>query len=162
MKWRYIALSFFVFFFFYHFYSVFFLSLYRGDLAERMPLSEVAIEGDLKPLPGEVVSIDRYGFIVKSTKAESRYVVGVVSTKPAHVLRGMVKESVPVALSGIVPCKVTDENGTILPGDLLVASSKPGYAMKAPEDVMPGTIIGKAMDSQEERDDIIPILMMLR
>ena len=134
----------------------------RGDLAERMPLSDIAIKGDLKPQKAEVVEVDRYGFIVRSSKAESPYVVGVVSTKPAHVLRNMIKESVPVALSGIVPCKITDENGTVAPGDLLISSSKPGYAMRAYKKIKPGTIIGKAMDSQESSDDIIPILVMLR
>lgn len=37
---------------------------------------------------------------------------------------------VPLAVVGIVPCKVTTENGPILVGDLLVTSSTPGYAMK--------------------------------
>ncbi len=40
------------------------------------------------------------------------------------------KAEVPLAVVGIVPCKVTDENGPVQRGDLLVTSSKAGYAMK--------------------------------
>ena len=35
-----------------------------------------------------------------------------------------------LALVGIVPCKVTSENGSIRPGDLLVTSSTAGFAMR--------------------------------
>jgi len=35
-----------------------------------------------------------------------------------------------LALTGRVPVKVTNENGPIVPGDLLTSSSTPGYAMK--------------------------------
>jgi hypothetical protein len=37
---------------------------------------------------------------------------------------------VPLAVVGIVPCKVTAENGAIARGDMLVTSSRVGYAMK--------------------------------
>jgi hypothetical protein len=35
-----------------------------------------------------------------------------------------------LAIAGRVPVKVTDEAGPIRPGDLLAASSTPGYAMR--------------------------------
>ena len=53
------------------------------------------------------------------------------------------------------------ENGFIYPGDLLVSSSKPGYAMKAPKDVKPGTVIGKSLDKQDEEEGIVLIIVML-
>lgn len=134
----------------------------KGDLAERMPLSALAKDDQYMPGPAEVVVVDSYGFIEKCTMRESRHVVGIVSTNPAHTLRNMIKGSVPVALSGVVPCKVSAENGTIQTGDLLVAASKPGYAMKAPARLIPGTVLGKAMDPQEEDDDIITALVMIR
>ncbi|MEO0140201.1 MAG: hypothetical protein ABIM88_01470, partial [candidate division WOR-3 bacterium] len=63
------------------------------------------------------------------------------------------KGDVPVAVVGIVPCKVSGEGGAIKKGDLLTTSSTPGYAMKAsPVDLggieiyRPGTILGKAME----------------
>ena len=40
-------------------------------------------------------------------------------------------DEVPLAVIGIVPCKVTAEAGPIVAGDLLVTSSTPGHAMKA-------------------------------
>ena len=48
---------------------------------------------------------------------------------------------------GQVPTKCITENGTISPGDLLVTSSTPGYAMKAGASPSIGTIIGKALDT---------------
>jgi hypothetical protein len=47
---------------------------------------------------------------------------------------------------GIVPCKVTTENGSISREDLLVASSRPGYAMKGTDRRrMLGAVFGKAL-----------------
>ncbi|MBU1862464.1 MAG: hypothetical protein KKH94_02230 [Candidatus Omnitrophica bacterium] len=133
-----------------------------ADLAEKMPLSTHAMTAQLKPNPGELVVIDSEGFIRKSMHANSHLVVGIVSTKPAHTLRSMIKESVPVALSGLVPCKIISENGLIKPGDLIVSSSKPGYAMKAPAQILPGTVVGKAIGTQENDEDVVLVLVMMR
>jgi hypothetical protein len=52
-----------------------------------------------------------------------------------------------LALSGIVPVKVTNEGGPILPGDLLVSSSTPGYAMRwAGDGPCLCALVGKALD----------------
>ncbi len=94
--------------------------------------------------------------VIISTKPYQSSVVGVVSTKP-HLTMGMdlvIDEesggTIPgvkatrLALTGRVPCKVTDENGAIKPGDLLTTSSTPGHAMKwSPLDV------NKAKDFKE-------------
>ncbi len=55
-------------------------------------------------------------------------------------------DEVPVAVVGIVPCKVSIENGPIRPGDLLVTSSTPGHAMS---DANPpvGTVVGNALEA---------------
>ncbi|MCK4993626.1 MAG: hypothetical protein KAS13_01095, partial [Candidatus Omnitrophica bacterium] len=64
------------------------------------------------------------------------------------------------ALAGIVKCKATAENGSILRGDLLVTSSLAGHAMKAvPKEVKPGMIIGKAMQPLKENTGTIYILV---
>jgi hypothetical protein len=68
---------------------------------------------------------------------------------------------VPVAITGIVPCKVTSENGPITRGDLLTSSSRPGYAMKA-TDLQTGTILGKALGSLETGSGKIEILVILQ
>jgi hypothetical protein len=77
-------------------------------------------------------------------------VVGVYSTQPGFIggqpVEGPVAGTIPLAIVGIVPVKVTTENGAIPPGDLLVASSTPGYAMKAGPNPPQGTVIGKALE----------------
>jgi hypothetical protein len=59
---------------------------------------------------------------------------GVVSTKPGITLGANTPDGTPVALSGRVPVKVTNESGVIKKGDFLTLStSSPGYAMKMTE-----------------------------
>jgi hypothetical protein len=59
-------------------------------------------------------------------------------------------DEVPLAVVGIVPCKVTTENGPIKAGDLLVTSSLPGHAMKGTDkSKMLGAVVGKALQSIE-------------
>ncbi len=59
----------------------------------------------------------------------------------------------PIALSGRVPVKISDENGPITAGDYLVASTtKPGYAAKAVEY---GRTVGVAMGSHASGDGIV-------
>jgi hypothetical protein len=55
-----------------------------------------------------------------------------------------------MAMIGIVPVKVSSENGPISPGDFLVTASTLGYAMKGTDrDRMFGATIGKAMGTLE-------------
>jgi len=68
---------------------------------------------------------------------------------------------VPVALVGLVPVKVSAENGAIKPGDLLTTSSLLGYAMKATDPKI-GTVLGKAMQSLEKGTGVINVLVTLR
>ena len=57
------------------------------------------------------------------------------------------KDEVPLAVVGIVPCKVSAENGAIQAGDLLVTSSTPGHAMKGTDhSKMLGAVVGKALE----------------
>ncbi len=67
-----------------------------------------------------------------------------------------------LALVGRVPVKVSAENGAIVPGALLVASSTAGHAMRAPTNPAPGTIIGKALGVLSEGTGVIEMLVMLR
>ena len=67
----------------------------------------------------------------------------------------------PLAVTGIVPVKATDENGKIQPGDLLTTSGTPGHAMRATLD-KPGTILGKALSPMTEEKGVLDVLIMLR
>lgn len=57
-----------------------------------------------------------------------------------------VRDSIPVGMLGLVPTKCITENGTIVPGDLLVSSSTAGHAMKAVSPAV-GTVIGRAYET---------------
>ena len=62
-----------------------------------------------------------------------------------------------------VPCKVTAANGSIHIGDLLVTSSKPGYAMKGTDrKKMLGAVVGKALQAMPNGDGVIQVLVTLQ
>jgi hypothetical protein len=130
--------------------------------------------------PGDVVSLDPDSDrIVASPEANCGRVIGVVSTEPAVLLNSPVSRDGrrddgsaghPVALTGCVPCKVTDEGGPIRRGDLLTSASRPGYAMRAtpvgpdgPDGTYrTGTIIGKALGPHDGGEGSVDIFVMLR
>ena len=142
-----------------------------ADFAELLP----AVDG-LEP--GDVVVIGPDGTLTRSSKANQSNVAGVYSTAPGF-LGGMspdmekqdgdaFQDRAPVAIVGIVPVKVSAENGAIHPGDLLTASNTPGHAMKADpvrvgdvEFYRPGTIIGKALEPLDEGTGVIRVLITL-
>jgi len=80
---------------------------------------------------GEVVAIDtqRDDSVVRTAKTFQKTVTGVVSTDPGNTLNWN-EEGYPIALTGKVPVKVSEENGEIKRGDRLVPSSKQGIAMR--------------------------------
>jgi hypothetical protein len=62
-----------------------------------------------------------------------------------------------------VPIKESTENGAIHPGDLLVTSSRLGYAMKGTDSSrMLGAIIGKSLGAIESGDGVIDALITLQ
>jgi hypothetical protein len=72
------------------------------------------------------------------------------------------EHEIPMAVVGIVPCKVTTLHGAIRRGDLLVASEIPGYAMRATDrSRIAGAIVGKAMQELREGSALIEILVTL-
>lgn len=132
----------------------------------------VEITGDRSTYqPGDVMAIDRdsaQGFSL-TREAYSTLVAGVYSTKPGvlastHPLEPQKFEGeVPLAMFGIVPCKVSAENGPIHRGDLLVSAATPGYAMKGTDkDRMLGAIIGKALEPLPDGKGVIQILLSSR
>lgn len=136
-----------------------------GDYAESMDVS-----GDrTKYAPGDVLVLDtdNPGKILKSIEPYSTAVAGIYSTKPGTVGRRQTgsksPDEVPMAMVGVVPTKVSAENGPIKVGDLLVSSSKPGYAMKGTDrSRMLGAVIGKAMGPLESGTAAIEVLVTLQ
>ena len=101
--------------------------------------------------------------------------MGVYSTRPG--ILGADKEGttrvdtddLPVAIIGIVPTKVSAENGAVRMGDLLTTSRTPGYAMRASPVVIhgvrvyrTGTILGKALEPLKSGKGVIKVLVTLR
>ena len=125
-----------------------------ADLAEVF-----AVEGSPSQYePGDVleISITSDRTVTKTGNAYSTLVAGVYATRPGILLTeesidADITTKVPLGVIGVIPTKVCDENGPIRRGDLLVSSSKAGYAMKADlERVKPGQVIGKSLDNFSE------------
>ena len=105
-----------------------------GDYAEA-----VNAEGSKRAYePGDVLVIgdSSDGEVQKSAEPYSTLVAGIFATKPVVIGRRQSllreDEEIPMAMIGIVPTKVTSENGPVHRGDLLATSSTVGYAMKEP------------------------------
>lgn len=139
-----------------------------ADFAEMLPSANAS-----RPLePGDVLVIGLDGKLTLSTQTYQSSVAGVYSTRPSYLGNGRmsgVAGYVPLAIAGVVPVKVSVENGPIQPGDLLTTSSLPGYAMKAsPVTLMgitfypSGVIIGKALEALQADNGIILVLVVLQ
>ncbi len=93
---------------------------------------------------------DEFLSIERANENNKDRILGVVSTKPGITL-GFDDSSLvagqtgyPLALTGRVPVRLSNENGNIAAGDMLTLSSVAGVAMKAqPGDV----IVGRALES---------------
>lgn len=144
-----------------------------SDFAEALP----AKGGKAGYEPGDVLvlSADQPRVVEKAHHPYDAKVAGIYSTRPAVL--GAEKDGetrvdpddIPVAIVGIVPTKVTAENGPIQPGDLLTTSSTPGHAMKASPVLVngfafypTGTILGKALEPLEVGTGVIKVLVILR
>jgi hypothetical protein len=136
-----------------------------GDYAEA-----VDAKGSRKAYgPGDVLVIGdgSDGEVQRSVAPYSTMVAGIFATKPGVIGRrqSLVKdaEEIPMAMVGIVPTKVTAENGPIHRGDLLVTSSATGYAMKGTDrERMLGAVIGKAMGNLDSGTGVIEVLVTLQ
>ncbi|HTS35241.1 MAG TPA: hypothetical protein VMH04_06190 [Candidatus Solibacter sp.] len=139
-----------------------------ADFAESVAVRGLRNEYE----PGDVLEIDRKAHrgVALSSRPYATLVAGIYSTKPGllatpHTIEDpSVKTSeVPLAIVGIVPCKVSTENGAIAPGDLLVTSSRPGYAMKGTDRRrMLGAVVGKALEPIAKGSGMIEVLVTLQ
>ena len=139
-----------------------------ADFAES-----VAVDGTRSQYePGDVLEIDQRvnRHLALSHRPYATLVAGIYSTKPGmlasprHIDEAPSETpEVPLAIMGIVPCKVTTENGPITRGDLLVTSSLPGYAMKGTDRRrMLGAVVGKALEPLAKGEGVIEVLVTLQ
>jgi hypothetical protein len=137
-----------------------------ADIAEAFE-----VEGGVEYYePGDVLVIstksDRK--VVKSSEPYSALVVGVFATKPGVLLTEEqidtdLSSHIPLGVIGVIPTKVCNENGNIKRGDILVSSSKVGYAMKADfKKVSIGQILGKALEDFNDVEGKIKVLISVR
>jgi len=128
-----------------------------ADVGEWVSISEPVTAGSVVELdPGNP------GSYRLSSGACSASVAGVISTEPGMVLgrsEAFEKRAI-LALVGIIPTYVNDEGGPILPGDLLVASSTPGYAMRwSGSGPCPCALVGKALEPMTGHEGVILVLL---
>src|SRR6266478_4465400 len=139
-----------------------------ADFAES-----VAVRGEHSQYePGDLLVIDQAAGrrLMLSRRAYSTRVAGIYSTKPGVLATthsidesDALAQEIPLAITGIVPCKVTAQNGPIAPGDLLVTSSTTGYAMKGTNRRrMLGAVVGKALEPLREGRGVIQVLVTLQ
>jgi hypothetical protein len=138
-----------------------------ADFAE----SVAAVGGRSLYQPGDLMAIDRNGkrSLTLTSEPYSTNVAGIYSTKPGVLASpypvddARVRSEVPLAVVGIVPCKVTAENGPIQAGDLLVTSSTPGHAMRGTDrNRMLGAIVAKALEPLSGDKGVIQVLVMMQ
>jgi trimeric autotransporter adhesin len=137
-----------------------------ADFAESVA---VAKSGDHHE-PGDLLVIDTAARrqLKLASEPYSQLVAGIYSTKPGvlattHRMDESTANEIPLAIVGIVPCKVSAENGAIQPGDLLVTSSTPGYAMKGTDrSKMLGAVVGKALEPLSDGKALIQVLVTLQ
>ena len=137
-----------------------------ADFAESF-----SVRGESKNYqPGDLLVIDATSNrrLALSHQPYSTLVAGIYSTKPGVLATerkngAMDGSHVPLAVVGVVPCKVSTENGPISPGDLLVTSSTLGYAMRGTDHTrMLGAVVGKALEPLQKGRGTIRVLVTLQ
>ena len=138
-----------------------------GDYAESMEVT--GERSGYEPGDVMVLAKDSKFDVTKSSEPYSTMVAGIYSTKPGYVGRRQQTDpklsstEIPMAMVGVVPTKVSAENGTIHRGDLLVTASKSGYAMRGTNHRrMMGAVVGKAMGSLDSGTGVIDVLVSLQ
>lgn len=137
-----------------------------ADLAEAF-----AVEGAPSDYePGDVLLVSREldRTVTKRAEARSTRLAGVYATKPGVLLTERAgdatqRDLIPVGVLGVLPTKVTLEGGAIRRGDLLVASSSAGRAMRAGAAPAVGTVLGRALgEFAGPGDGVVLVLVSVR
>jgi hypothetical protein len=106
--------------------------------------------GDESYEPGTVLVFGGDAELTITTTKGDHRVAGIVTTNPAHLMNSALEGDhvVGLALQGRVPCKVI---GKVAPGDMLVTSSIPGFAVVNNTPGV-GQVIGKAVGSKDDTE----------
>jgi hypothetical protein len=119
-----------------------------------MPVSVPVELGDVL-----VFDLEHPGMLRPVAAMADPNVVGIAAAVSLESAEGGL--AAPLADGLYVTVKVDAGYGAILPGDLLVGSPTPGHAMRALE-VVPGTILGKALEPLDYGTGSIRVLLILR
>ncbi|MCP2275661.1 hypothetical protein SAMN04244553_0492 [Nocardia amikacinitolerans] len=141
------------------------IHLGNADAAENFEVAD-----PVEATPGTVMSLGQDGKLRPCSIAYDQTVVGVVSGadryRPGLVFdRGETQDDsrMPISVMGKVVCRADARYGSIRVGDLLTTSPNPGCAMKASEPGRAfGTVIGKALDSLDAGEGLVPMLISLQ
>jgi hypothetical protein len=133
------------------------------DVAEWVPTRQPIVAGTLVTIDPRAINT-----VVPVDHAYDTRVVGVVTDQPGVILGEGGANKAKVAQSGRVKVKVDAQYGAVAPGDLLVSSPTPGYAMRSVPITLgetsihrPGTLIGKALEPLEAGQDEILVFLTL-
>lgn len=124
-----------------------------ADLAERYA-------ADNKYEPGTVLVIGGEKEVTTTTRHGDTARAGIVSTEPAYTLNAKAgKDSTHpyIALAGRVPCKVY---GSVKKGDMLVTSTKPGFAERAHANDNPNAVLARALEDFEGLEGVIEVMVV--
>jgi intein/homing endonuclease len=126
------------------------------DVAENYLTSDASVT------PGTIVALDGVNPEEVATATSSADVLGVVSTNPGLILGGadasiVGEKTVPIALSGRVPVKISFGNGPINAGDrLALSTTTPGVAVKS---LVTGETIGMALETATSSSSLIDVFV---
>jgi hypothetical protein len=134
-----------------------------ADVAEAFEVEGFVDEYE----PGDVmvISTDNDRTMEKSREPYSTLVAGVYATKPGVLLTERNvddphDDTVPLGVIGVIPTKVSGENGPIRRGDLLVTANLPGHAMKGTDrERLVGAVLGKALENFDGCVGVIRVLV---
>ena len=124
-----------------------------ADLAERY-------EADERYAPGTVLIIGGEKEVTTTTRHGNTARAGIVSTKPAYTLNAKAGDDNThpyIALAGRVPCNVV---GPIRKGEMLVTSTKPGYAERAHANDHPNAILARALEDFDGLEGVIEVMVV--
>ena len=146
--------------------SGYIVDIAQNDGPEQLETGDVVVISGVGPaVLGEIPVVK----VRKADEANTTAVIGVVDQvyqpdAPADSDTGTVDQQAYlqiVTLGAYPSIKVDATYGAVSPGDLLVASPNPGYAMRAVAPA-PGTVIGKALGELSSGTGVIAVLVTLQ